>query len=339
MSKLFSTPSLFSGSQQETVKQTVSTLYLLSDELTKAFDETEETAQRNLIEKTKKIYTDMEQSKTELLGRIKAAKNYAKEYADGLMVLEASRAIPLAPDREPYSRTQSAPAVYKDPFGIVHLEGRIVKIEETPAETPEEAPEEAEHGELLGRFRITGYTAEEGFPEGSPTASGEGVRAGYCAMNLTQMGMLGIHYGDQIYVDGMGTYTVMDCGCDEGIVDIWCETNAEAYAFTGYYDVYLVTDGGSGGGDSGGGVDPADVPVTNVLIGQLPVGYRPEKEQRFAAAAGMMTSTVGVVPDGGIYVRSEDLLDVSLDGITFRAYIPPEEPAETDTTTDTDLEG
>jgi len=30
---------------------------------------------------------------------------------------------------------------------------------------------------------ITGYTAEEGFPEGSATASGYGVRSGYCALN------------------------------------------------------------------------------------------------------------------------------------------------------------
>lgn len=92
----------------------------------------------------------------------------------------------------------------------------------------------------IGKFYITGYTAEEGFPEGSATASGYGVRPGYCAMNDSQRRSLGIRYGDQIYVDGLGTYTVMDCGCDWGVVDIWVYTNAEAYSITENYDVYLV---------------------------------------------------------------------------------------------------
>ena len=92
----------------------------------------------------------------------------------------------------------------------------------------------------IGTFWITGYTAEEGFPEGSDTASGYGVRLGYCAMNLSQMDTLGIRYGDQIRVEGLGTYMVMDCGCNWGVVDIWVYTNAEAYSITGNYDVYLV---------------------------------------------------------------------------------------------------
>lgn len=92
----------------------------------------------------------------------------------------------------------------------------------------------------IGTMWITGYTAEEGFPEGSATASGYGVRPGYCAMNDSQRRSLGISYGDQIYVEGLGTYTVMDCGCDWGVVDIWVYSNAEAYALTGYYDVYLI---------------------------------------------------------------------------------------------------
>lgn len=90
----------------------------------------------------------------------------------------------------------------------------------------------------IGRMYITGYTAEEGFPEGSATSSGYGVRPGYCAMNSDQRRALGISYGDRIYVEGLGTYTVMDCGCSWGVVDIWLYTNAEAYAITGYYNVY-----------------------------------------------------------------------------------------------------
>lgn len=96
----------------------------------------------------------------------------------------------------------------------------------------------SERGGFIGRMYITGYTAEEGFPLYSATASGYGVRPGYCALNNSQRQALGIRYGDQIYVEGLGTYTVMDCGCDWGVVDIWVYTNAEAYAMTGYYEVY-----------------------------------------------------------------------------------------------------
>lgn len=92
----------------------------------------------------------------------------------------------------------------------------------------------------IGTFCITGYTAEEGFQEGSDTASGYGVRPGYCAMNAEQRRSLGISYGDQIYVKGLGTYTVMDSGCGWGVVDIWVYTDAEAYSITGNYDVYLI---------------------------------------------------------------------------------------------------
>lgn len=90
----------------------------------------------------------------------------------------------------------------------------------------------------LGRFYITGYTAEEGFPEGSATASGFGCRPGICALNNAQRKELGIDYGETIYIDGLGEFTVADCGCAYGVVDVWCYTNAEAYAMTGNYEVY-----------------------------------------------------------------------------------------------------
>lgn len=107
-----------------------------------------------------------------------------------------------------------------------------------PAEETEAVTEPTEKNGYIGTFWITGYTAEEGFYEGSATASGHGVRSGYCAMNSDQRRSLGISYGDQIYVEGLGTYTVMDCGCDWGAVDIWVHTNAEAYAITGNRSVY-----------------------------------------------------------------------------------------------------
>lgn len=99
---------------------------------------------------------------------------------------------------------------------------------------------ESHNDGYIGTFWITGYTAEEGFYEGSPTASGYGVRPGYCALNADRRRSLCISYGDQIYVEGLGTYTVMDSGCNWYVVDIWVYTNAEAYTITGSYDVYLV---------------------------------------------------------------------------------------------------
>lgn len=116
----------------------------------------------------------------------------------------------------------------------------ITEIELEVEETDPPTQTKSSYGTPLGRMYITGYTAEEGFPEGSATASGYGVRSGYCALNNSQRQSLGLRYGDQIYVEGLGTYTIMDCGCGWGVVDIWVYSNAEAYAMTGYYDVYIV---------------------------------------------------------------------------------------------------
>ena len=110
--------------------------------------------------------------------------------------------------------------------------------EPTTTQPPATKAATSKHGGYIGKLFITGYTAEEGFPPGSGTASGYGVRSGYCAMNAAQRRSLGIRYGDYIYVEGLGTYRVMDCGCGWGVVDIWVYTNAEAYRLTGYRSVY-----------------------------------------------------------------------------------------------------
>ena len=110
--------------------------------------------------------------------------------------------------------------------------------EETTSETSTENKKEKR---LLGTFKITGYTAEEGFGYGSDTASGVGCRPGICAMNRFEMRELGISYGDYIYVEGLGKYQVADCTADRitNTVDIWVYTNAEAYSITGYREVYI----------------------------------------------------------------------------------------------------
>ena len=114
---------------------------------------------------------------------------------------------------------------------------RKTEPETSPPKTTE-AEEAAASGGRIGRFKITGYTAEEGFSYGATTASGVGCKPGICAMNNTRRKELGLKYGDQIYVEGLGTFTVADCGCNYNVVDIWVYTNEEAASLTGYRDVY-----------------------------------------------------------------------------------------------------
>ena len=124
----------------------------------------------------------------------------------------------------------------------VEPDARCDEPAEPHCEPQEEAveyqqPEQSCGGEI-GIMYVTGYSAEEGFEEGEQTASGAPVGPGVCAMNAGQMCDLGISYGDYIRVEGLGTFCVLDCGCDWGVVDIWCYTNAEAYRITDSYMVY-----------------------------------------------------------------------------------------------------
>lgn len=124
----------------------------------------------------------------------------------------------------------------------------VSKVENNPIDTPKPEPKTEPKTETtkapevkssyIGSLKVTGYTDEEGFTYGSATASGVPIGEGMCALNNTQRQELGIYYGDKIYIEGLGTYTVVDCGCRYGVVDVWFWTNAEAYAVTGYYDVY-----------------------------------------------------------------------------------------------------
>ena len=109
----------------------------------------------------------------------------------------------------------------------------VVTTEEMTTETTTN-PNET----YLGNFRITGYVAT-----GSKTASGAWPSAGKTiAMNKTQMNNLGLKYGDQIRIDGLGTYTLEDCGCKSGRIDVFCSSVSACYALPSYCDAYLVTE-------------------------------------------------------------------------------------------------
>ena len=107
-------------------------------------------------------------------------------------------------------------------------------------EISETTPPQVSGTIYLGTFLITGYTAEAGFPVGQATHSGLPVGPGVCAMEYWQRISLGIEWGEQIYVEGIGVFTVLDSGCEWGVVDIWVPTNAEAFDMTAYHNVYLL---------------------------------------------------------------------------------------------------
>lgn len=90
-------------------------------------------------------------------------------------------------------------------------------------------------GNCIGKMRITGYVAT-----GNRTASGVYPYVGGVAMNNAQRKELGIKWGDKIYIDGLGTYVVFDCGCKRNVVDVFCNTVPECYALTSYADVYII---------------------------------------------------------------------------------------------------
>ncbi len=116
------------------------------------------------------------------------------------------------------------------------------EVKEVEPETETTRQNSSNHGAYIGKFKITGYTAEEGFYYGKQTASydthGYTCKPGICAMNSQRRRDLGLNYGDQIYIEGLGTYTVADCGCNYNVVDIWVYTDAEAANLTSYRDVY-----------------------------------------------------------------------------------------------------
>ena len=94
-----------------------------------------------------------------------------------------------------------------------------------------EAVSQQEGMTLIGNLRITGYV-----DTGNRTASGEYPYVGGVAMNRGY----GLPYGTKIYIEGLGTYTLNDTGCRYGVVDVFCNTEAECYALTSYANVYVI---------------------------------------------------------------------------------------------------
>ncbi len=96
----------------------------------------------------------------------------------------------------------------------------------------------------LGTFKITGYTPTCShccLKSDGIGASGRKIEVGKSvAMNRTDMSRLGLRYGDRIYIDGIGERVIEDTGCDQGRVDVACDSHESCFNVTGYYKVQAV---------------------------------------------------------------------------------------------------
>lgn len=96
----------------------------------------------------------------------------------------------------------------------------------------------------LDRFKITGYTPTCKHCCGKTDcigASGRKIVVGESvAMNRTDMKSYGLEYGDKIYIEGIGERVIVDTGCDQGVVDVACDSHESCRAITGYRRVHYV---------------------------------------------------------------------------------------------------
>lgn len=89
----------------------------------------------------------------------------------------------------------------------------------------------------LGEFRITGYvpTCEHCCNKSDGIgANGEPVIVGkHCAASKE------FDFGQVIYIEGLGEYTVTDRGVGKGCIDIACASHEECYKITRYAEVEI----------------------------------------------------------------------------------------------------
>ena len=130
------------------------------------------------------------------------------------------------------------------------LRQRIADLEESAAAAVVPGPDatqDAESLELsepvmeyLGRYYITGYdtcAACCGKTDGI-TASGAVAQVGRTAASNT------LPFGTRIYIDGIGTRTIEDCGSmKDYVIDVLCVDHPACYAITGWYEVYEIKEG------------------------------------------------------------------------------------------------
>lgn len=120
---------------------------------------------------------------------------------------------------------------------------------ETIKMTVKEAPTVENVEEVIGvlpfgEFYITGYTptCEHccGKSDGIASSGVEVVVGRTVAMHLNDMELLGIEYGDRIYIEGIGERVVEDTGCRQGVIDVACASHDDCYKMTRYATVEVL---------------------------------------------------------------------------------------------------
>ena len=96
----------------------------------------------------------------------------------------------------------------------------------------------------LGTFKITGYTPTCVHCCGKSDGIGESGRkiviGKSVAMHKADMRKYNLEYGDKIYIDGIGERVIEDTGCEQGVIDVACDSHSSCYKVTGYYQVEVV---------------------------------------------------------------------------------------------------
>lgn len=120
---------------------------------------------------------------------------------------------------------------------------------ETIEMTVKEAPIVENVEEAIGilpfsEFYITGYTptCEHccGKTDGITSSGTEASVGRTVAMHRDDMELLGIEYGDRIYIEGIGERVVEDTGCRQGVIDVACESHEDCYKVTRYATVEVL---------------------------------------------------------------------------------------------------
>lgn len=108
-----------------------------------------------------------------------------------------------------------------------------VDTEPVPETTSEitTAAQENSGRRYLGKFITTGYCSKCNGGWGTTTCTGGTITPGVTvAMNRNQIKDLGLHYGDHIYIDGIGERIIQDNGCNYNVIDIACNSSGHPYS-------------------------------------------------------------------------------------------------------------
>ena len=118
------------------------------------------------------------------------------------------------------------------------------EIKQPYVEVVETTTEEPTEPLPFGEFYITGYTptCEHccGKSDGITASGVEAVVGRTVAMHQVDMHILGIEYGDRIYIEGIGERVVEDTGCRQGVIDVACASHEDCYKVTRYATVEVL---------------------------------------------------------------------------------------------------